>query len=695
MKQKIKKQNVNLRFNILTVLVYLVGIIFLVSLFNMQIVHGAEYRETSNTRLSRESTLEATRGDILDRSGNVLATNSTTFNISLYKTKSDNATLNNCILNLVNLLQANNSSYPDNFPIDGNKKYTINGDELTKWLATYKLSSNTKEGETIDYFINKYEITNSKWADVRKILAIRYEITTKGYSNTKSLEISRDVPREVVAQISEKNESYPGITITTDSERKYNYGNLASHILGYIGRITQNELENSEEGAYKNNDYIGKTGIESLFENYLKGKDGTEEIEMSVDGTVTGSTVTKNAIQGSSVVLTIDSKLQEVAEKALKNNIEKIRNGGFSKRYDANGGSVVVLNVNSGEVLAMASYPDYNPNSWVGGISQDDYNQIKENNALFNKSISGAYAPGSIFKMATAIAGLQSGAITRTEKINDTGVYYYGGQSWNCWYYTDYHRGHGYLNVAGAIQHSCNYFFYETARRMGIDTLDKYASYFGLGKKTGIELPSETAGILASKEKKQNWFGGDVLNAAIGQGDNSFSPLQVAKYIAMVANGGNKINPSIIKTIMNSDGTEESSSQIRKFVNKKLGLSDDKGEELKISKENINSVLAGMESVTSDEGGTAYSVFKNFDIKVGGKTGSAETTGNKVNAWFAGFAPYDDPEICVVVMVENGGHGYYTAEVAKEIIKEYFGMNLDSSEIQEDNSAESYTESID
>ena len=695
MKQKIKKQNVNLRFNILTVLVYIVGIIFLVSLFNMQIVHGAEYRETSNTRLSRESTLEATRGDILDRSGNVLATNSTTFNISLYKTKSDNATLNNCILNLVNLLQANNSSYPDNFPIDENKKYTINGDELTKWLATYKLSSNTKEGETIDYFINKYEITNSKWADVRKILAIRYEITTKGYSNTKSLEISRDVPREVVAQISEKNESYPGITITTDSERKYNYGNLASHILGYIGRITQNELENSEEGAYKNNDYIGKTGIESLFENYLKGKDGTEEIEMSVDGTVTGSTVTKNAIQGSSVVLTIDSKLQEVAEKALKNNIEKIRNGGFSKRYDANGGSVVVLNVNSGEVLAMASYPDYNPNSWVGGISQDDYNQIKENNALFNKSISGAYAPGSIFKMATAIAGLQSGAITRTEKINDTGVYYYGGQSWNCWYYTDYHRGHGYLNVAGAIQHSCNYFFYETARRMGIDTLDKYASYFGLGKKTGIELPSETAGILASKEKKQNWFGGDVLNAAIGQGDNSFSPLQVAKYIAMVANGGNKINPSIIKTIMNSDGTEESSSQIRKFVNKKLGLSDDKGEELKISKENINSVLAGMESVTSDEGGTAYSVFKNFDIKVGGKTGSAETTGNKVNAWFAGFAPYDDPEICVVVMVENGGHGYYTAEVAKEIIKEYFGMNLDSSEIQEDNSAESYTESID
>lgn len=695
MKQKIKKQNVNFRFNVLTVIVYIVGIILLVSLFNMQIVHGAEYRETSNTRLSRESTLEATRGDILDRSGNVLATNTTTFNISLYKTKSDDETLNNCILNLINLLQKNNSNYPDNFPINANKKYTISGNDLTKWLGTYKLSSNTTEEEAINYFIKKYEITNSNWEDIRKILAIRYEITTKGYSNTKSLEISKNVPREVVAQISEKNEDYPGITITTDSERKYEYGSLASHILGYIGRITQSELENSEQGTYENDDYVGKTGIESLFENYLKGTDGTEEIEMSVDGTVTGSTVTKDAIQGSSVVLTIDSKLQEVAEKALKNNIEKIRNGGFSKRYDADGGSVVVLNVNSGEVLAMASCPDYDPNVWVGGISQDDYNQIKENNALFNKSISGSYAPGSIYKMATAIAGLESGAVTRTEKINDTGVYYYGGQAWKCWYYTDYHRGHGYLNVAGAIQHSCNYFFYETARRMGIDTLDKYASYFGLGTKTGIELPSETSGTLASKEEKKDWVGGDVLNAAIGQGDNSFSPLQIAKYIAMVANGGNKINPTIIKTIMNADGTEESSSQIRKFVNNKLGLSSDKGEDVKISKENINAVLSGMESVTSDEGGTAYSVFRNFNIKVGGKTGSAETTGNKVNAWFAGFAPYNDPEICVVVMVENGGHGFYTAEVAKKIIEEYFGMNIDSNEIQEDNSAERYTESID
>ena len=698
MKQKIKKQHVNFRFNVLTIVTYAIGIILIVRLFNLQIVHGAEYRETSNVRLSRESRLEATRGDILDRSGNVLATNTTTFNVSLYKTKSDDETLNKCILNLVNLLIEKGSTYPDSFPINNEKKYTIKDEELTKWLQRYKLDSSTKENEAINYFIKKYKITNEKWEDIRKILAIRYEITLKGYSSTKSLEISKNVSREVVAQISEKNTDFPGITITTDSERTYGYNNLASHIIGYIGSIKQEEYNKSKEtdNPYKNDDYVGRTGIEATFEKYLRGVDGKEEIEMSVDGTVTGSSVTQDAIQGSSVVLTIDSKLQKVAEDALKNNIQKIKSGGFGKRYEAEGGSVVVLDVKTGQVLAMASCPDYDPNLWVGGISKNDYEKIKQENSLFNKSISGAYSPGSVFKMATAIAGLETGAITRTEKINDTGVYHYGNKDYRCWHYTDYHTGHGYVDVRGAIQKSCNYFFYETSKRMGIDNLAKYARYFGFGSKTGIELTSETAGIVASKETAEKlgkrWEGGNTLTAGIGQSDNSFSPLQVAKYIAMVANGGNIVNPTIVKTILNADGTEESTSQIRKYVNERLGLSEQKQEDIKISKENIKVVLEGMKSVAQD-GGTAYNIFRNFDIEIGGKTGSAEA-GKKVNAWFAGFAPYNDPEICVVVMVENGGHGNYTAEVVRDIISEYFGMNINSVEIQENNRAESYTESI-
>ena len=697
MRKKIKKEHVNLRFNVLIIMIYFVGIILISRLFNLQIVHGAEYRQTSDTRLSRERILEATRGDILDRSGNVLASTYTTFSLELYKTKSDDQTLNNCILNLVNLLEQYEEEYPNNFPIDNDKKFTISGDELKNWLREYELSDNSTEQDVINYFVEKYNITNEKWDEIRKILSIRYEITTKGYSSTKSLDIASDVSREVVAQISERNDDFPGITISTDTDRTYGYVTLASHIIGYIGRITQDELDASTDYEYQNDDYVGRTGIEGLFESYLRGVDGKEEIEMSVDGTVTGETVTQEAIQGSNIVLTIDAKLQSIAEKSLKENIEKIKEGGFSQSYETEGGSVVVLDVNSGEVLAMASYPDYDPNSWVGGISQADYKKIQDTNALFNKSISGSYAPGSIFKMVTAIAGLESGSITRTEKINDTGVYRkYADYQPVCWYYTSYHRGHGYLNVSQAIEKSCNYFFYETGDRMGIETLDKYARYFGLGTKTGIELPSETAGILASPEAAENagetWSAGRTLAAAIGQSYHTFSPIQMAKYVAIVANGGNQIKPTIIRNILNADGTESSKTEINEFVNEQLGLSDDGVEDLNISEENLDTVLEGMKSVT-DEGGTAYSIFRDFNIQVGGKTGSAEV-GNKVNAWFAGFAPFDNPEICVVVMVENGGHGYYTAEVAKEIIAEYFGMNITDEQINEDNSAESYIETI-
>ena len=412
----------------------------------------------------------------------------------------------------------------------------------------------------------------------------------------------------------------------------------------------------------------------------------------------------KKLLAGSNVVLTIDSKLQKVVEDALEDNIEKIRNGGFGKSYDAKGGSCVVMNVKTGEVLAMASYPDYNPQSFADGISVEEWNSYANNTSypLLNKTIQSAYEPGSIFKMVTAIAGLESGNITLTEKINDTGVYQKYRTDWKCWYYTDYHIGHGYLNVIGAIEKSCNFFFYETADRMGIDILDKYAKYFGLGTKTEIELPSEVSGILASKEYaksiNKNWNPGDTINAAIGQGYNKFTPLQMTKYISMIANGGKNIDVSIIKTIQNSDGTEVSTEEINKFVNEKLGLTnDEQNEEIKLNSDYLNAVKLGMKSVTSGESGTAYVRFKDFNIEVGGKTGSAEAGQDKnnkdiVNAWFAAFAPYDDPEIAVVVMVENGGHGNYTAEAVRNIIAEYFGMNTQN--VTEDMKAISYTESM-
>ena len=694
--KRINKESINFRFNIATILVYVIGIILIIQLFNLQIINGEKYRTQSNTRLSRRSNLEASRGAIVDKTGNILATSKMGFSIEMYKTKIDDNTLNNTIFELVKILEKHGQKYVDSFPIKIEPfEFTIQGETLQKWKESNKFKDNATAEECFFKFKEKYKIENIKIEEVRKIIAIRYEIIQKGYSSTKPITISQDVSREVVAEISERSGDFPGINIVTEPIRTYTSGNLASHILGYVGKIGEEEYKNKKD-IYDSDDTIGTTGIEYVFEEYLRGKDGKKQLDMAVDGTVTGETVTEEAQAGSQIVLTIDANLQKITETALANNIQKIASGGFSQAYDTKAGSAVVMNVKTGEVLAMASYPDFEPEQFVGGIKSEVWSAYRDNQAkpLTNKAVQDAYAPGSIFKMVSAVAGLESGAISLNERINDTGVYYLGNNDWKCWYWTDYHRGHGYLNVSGAIKHSCNYFFYETGRRMGIDTLAKYAKYFGLGTKTGIELPSETAGTLASQEAKQEkmkeqWYPGDTLSAVIGQSLNNFSPLQMVKYIGMVANGGHKINPTIVKSVKNADGTEVSKEEIRKFTNQKLGLTEDKSEDLNIKQENINAILEGMKSVTSETGGTAYNIFRGFNIEVGGKTGSAEA-GKNVNAWFAGFAPYDNPEIAVVVMVENGGHGNYTAEVVRDVIAEYYGMNTNN--IQEDMTAKPYVE---
>lgn len=700
-----RNEQVNFRFNIITILVYIVGIVLIVQLFNLQVVKGESYREQSNTRLSRVSTIKAARGSILDRSGNELAGVKTENNVEIYKTNISNDELNNSLLNLANLLNQYQVTYTDTFPIKINPfEFTIDGDTLVNWKKTYKISEEATAEEAFYKFKEKYEITSENVEDTRKIVGLRYVITTTGYSATKSITIATNVNEEVVAQISERNSDFPGISIETKAARTYLVGTLAAHVIGYTGQIKEEEYKEKKD-KYDIDDIIGKTGIEYLFEDYLKGQDGEKQIEMSVDGTITGESVSKNAIAGSDIVLTIDSNLQQVTETALENCINKIRSGGFAQSYDAQGGAAVVMNVNTGEVLATASYPTYEPQWFVGGISQENWAYLRDDtrHPQLNKAIQATYEPGSIFKMVTAIAGLESGAITSKEKINDTGVYKKYGEEWKCWYYTSYHRGHGYLNVTQALQHSCNYFFYETGDRMGIDTLAKYALHFGLGQKTGIELPSEKAGAVASREtyaKIRNGATmgpGDTLNASIGQGDNNFTPMQIAKYISSIANGGTVVNPTIIKSVLNSDGTEVSKEEIRNYTNEKLGIeTTDDG--ITISQESISIAKEGMRMAASEAGGTAYNIFKNFNIEVAGKTGSAEagkdSNGNDiVNAWFVCFAPFENPEVAVVVMIENGGHGNYAAEVARDVLTQYFGMN-ETTAVNESVTAIPFTEQM-
>lgn len=694
-----ENQRVNLRFNIITIFVYLIGIILIFQLFNLQIVNGETYREQSNTRLSRVSSIEASRGSILDRAGNELAGVRTKNTVELYKTNVPDEELNSALLKLVNLLDQYGAKYSDTFPIKINPfEFTIDGDELAKWKTKYKIEDNASAEQAFYKFKDKYSITNENIEEIRKILVMRYKISTTGYSATKSITISEDVCNEIVAQISERNSEFPGISIKTDTVRTYAHGSLAAHVLGYTGKISEEEY-NKNKDIYDSDDVVGKTGVEYIFEKYLKGTDGTKQVDMAVDGTITGEYVSEAAIAGNDIVLTIDSNLQQVTETALENCIKKIREGGFAETYDTQSGSAVVMNVNTGEVLAAASYPTYEPEWFVGGIDTETWNSLRDNPAypLLNKTIQSSYAPGSVFKMITAIAGLESGVITTKEKINDIGVYKKYGETWNCWYYTDYHRGHGWINVTQALQHSCNYFFYETGDRLGIDTLAKYALHFGLGRKTGIELPSEKEGSVASKETKaeknngESWYPGDTLSAAIGQSYNDFTPMQIAKYISMIANGGKEINPTIIKTILKADGIEVPREEYENYVKENLEI-ENYEDDIEVSQESIEVAKQGMRMVTEEVGGTAYNIFKNFNVEIAGKTGSAET-GSTVNAWFVCFAPFENPEVAVVVMIEGGAHGNYSAEVVRDILVQYFGMNQ-TNEVNENTQAIPYTEEI-
>ena len=670
-----KNRNTNLRYNIMIVLVIVIGFVLIIQLFNLQIINGNKYRSLSSSRLTRETVIYADRGEILDRNGMKLVTTGTEYNLYLYRTTSDNKKLNENIKNIIEVLEQNDDEYKDNLIIQVNPfSYSVDDEEV---IARFKKNNNINKdysAEQCFYALkDKYGIDTDDVELCRKIMAIRYEITQNGYSNIKPVEIARDITKESVLKFSEENSRFSGIDIMTKPTVTYNNGSFAAHVLGYCGKITESELEKYGNG-YDKNSIIGKTGIQYVFERYLKGKNGIRQIDMDVNGNITGEYITEEPVVGADVQLTIDSKIQSVAEESLKQDIEKISKGGYADKSDAKSGAVVVMNTKTGEILALASYPDFEPQLFTDGISTEKYSEYIKQEALYDRAISGTYAPGSTFKMITAIAGLETGKISKTEKINCTGVYPQAHKP-VCWYYTSYKSGHGALDVSQAIQHSCNYYFYEIGYRIGINTLSEYSKYFGLGRKTGIELPSESSGNIASSdraaEENRDWYLGETLSAAIGQSYNNVTPVQMAKYISTLVNGGHQIDVTLIKSVVDSDGNEINNKEIEVYVNKLLGINKDNVNEKIFAEENLSVVLEGMKNVTTETGGTAYSTFADSAIKVGGKTGSAQA-GDKTHAWFVGFAPFDDPEIAVVVLIENGAHGSYAAPVAKDIFDAYF-----------------------
>lgn len=673
------------------IVVIVISVIFIATLFNLQIVNGENYREQSEKRMLRTKNITAPRGEIYDRNGVILATNKLSYDVELYKVRVSTKEQNDGILRLVEILNENSDKVYSTFPVndDLNGFNFENTEEEQKWKKEMKLDSTLTFDQVIDKYIEKYELQD--YSDNRlnqiKMVEIKYEANLNGYSLFNSATIAKDISQKSVAKIGEEKYKIYGISIVSVPKRYYPNGNLLSHTIGYVSKISSTEYEKKKEQGYNVNSVIGKAGIEQSFEKYLRGNDGVIKEETDTLGNVSSQTETTEAKSGDNVTLTIDYRLQKVAEESLLNTINGLQNGTLvgKKFSDANAGAVVVLDVDSGEVLASASYPTYDINSLIGGISLKDWNALQNNSLhpMLNRVVSGIYSPGSTFKMLVGMAGLMNGKITVDEKYYDPGIYPYGYHP-KCWLYTDRHMTHGWINIEGAIKGSCNCYFYEVGRRIGISEIVKYAKLFGLGQKTGIELSGEAAGTIAGADDKSEdglkspWYLGDTLSAAIGQSGSSYTPIQLANYIATIANGGKLNKVSLIKSVDNEvAGTSESLADINKYISEYTGVNFEE-KDLNINSEYIDAIKKGMLSVTSETGGTSYIVFKNSDIQVAGKTGTAQVPNGNNNGIFVGFAPYDNPKIAVVAVIEHGGEGTYTANVVKPIMEEYFNIDKES-----------------
>ena len=673
--QEKRKNPMKNRYIIIYIFILLISALILHRLFSLQIIEGESYRVVSDSRLARSIPIKAPRGEILDRYGRPLVTNRVGYSVAVSKIDDDKTAMNRMILNLCNLSQNEGLDYEDTLPISGDEPFifTFDGnteEEKLEKEAQFRIENSydsaVSAADIIEKYIKKYEISEKySKAEIRKICGMRYAMEKRSFSSNNPYIFLKDVDINLVTQLKEQKENFPYITVYEEPVREYVCGTVAAHILGRTGIIDADEYAVLKNSGYGMNDYLGKQGAEKAFEKYLKGTDGANSLERKIKDGKSEIVYSRDPIPGNSVVLTLDLDLQRAAEKSLEENIKKIaRSSKINDGHDANAGAAVAIDVKTGEILALASYPSYDPAKF-----NKLYNELLSDPAkpMFNRAINGAYEPGSTYKPAVAVAALEESLVTPNEKITDKGVYKYLGHDFACWIYRSSRGTHGSINTSQALQHSCNYFFYEMGRRLGIDNINKYSEMFGLGDYTGIELENEEAkGQIANPEAREKaggeWYPGDVLQAAIGQSDNLFTPIQLANYTATLANGGALYNAHLLKSVKSNktyEIIEEKEPEVRSNI--------------EIKQQNYNAVLEGMRLVAAE--GTASSVFQGFPVQTAGKTGSAQVSRGSANGIYIGFAPFDDPQIAVAVVVEHGGSGGKVSYIGRDIFEEYFFGN--------------------
>lgn len=655
----------------LTAIILVIAVvgIFGYALYDIQIVNEEYYKARNNADKIYTVSIEAARGEIVDRNGNSLVSNrqgnSIILDAAYFPSKSDNASRNAVIINLISLFEQNGEEYVNNLPLvlNGNSiEFTDDEDAVAtmKSKDVFNLQSYATAQNCFDAMVDEYGLEEYDTETALKIGAIRYELTRLMFSIENPVTIADDVSSETVAAIKEDQKDYLGANVKAVAYREYTDSTIAPHILGTIRKINADEYSTLKDSGYNITDSIGESGIEAAMESELRGTPGEMTITIDKDGNVTEE-ITKNPVQGNTVVLTIDRDLQRLAQQKLEETCNSVS-------ASDSAGAVVVEDVNSGEILAAASYPTYDINDYYSNYSSLASNK---RNPLWNRFALGTYAPGSTFKPAMACAALEEGIINENTTFRCRGIFQYYDVAFHCLN----NRAHGNENVKEALRDSCNIFFYNCADRLGISKMNEYASMFGLGEKTGVEI-NEAAGVLAGPASAQRynrkWQMGDTIQSAIGQSDNLFTPLQLSNYCATIANGGTRYEMHFVKSIINtSNGSiDETGASV--------------AEELPISSNTFSIVQQGMRMVATT--GAPASVFNKISTDVACKTGTSQVikNGEKVNNGFLiTYAPYENPEISIASVIELAGSGTSTAEITSSIIDYYYSNNTDEKPAQQ------------
>lgn len=671
MDEEEKKSSGKGRFLFAALVIAAIGVVFVLRLVDWQVKNGAKWLQQASQAGSDTVKMDAARGEILDCKGNGLAINESGYAIQFNAAKLDEKTENKTILTLIKLMNSRKEKWTDSLPIrltsGGKYEFLPGKDSEITYLKSkdyLHMNSYATADECMQQMIDKYKCTGYSPEDTRSILSVRYNMTKSGFSVSQPYIFATGVQQATVAIISENSFYLPGVETKITTVRKYPNGTLLPHILGTVGAISPEEYN----ALHKTKDYaldarIGKSGVEQAYEDWLRGKPGEKSVRFKPDGSYASESVTKQPSSGDTVYLTIDSNLQKVINASLAKHVTEARTQG--KGTDCHAGAAVVLRVKDFAVLAASTYPSYDSNKYTNDPNY--YSQLLKDTSkpLINRAFDGVFTPGSVFKPSVALAALQEGAITNSTTFYCGGVFVLNDLRLRCWN----HAGHGTISVQSALAESCNVFFCNTAFHTGISAMNLYAKRLSLGQKTGIEIGESTGTLAGPAERKEAggiWTAGDTCQAGIGQSDNMLTPVQLATMCATIANNGIRLKTHIVDKITDYSRT--------KTVYKTPATQVDT---LGVSQENLGYVKSGMRAVATR--GTAASTFANYGIAVAGKTGTGQTGNGSDNVSFIGFAPYDNPQIAISVMLEHGAGSAYSNAVAKDIFDAYFyGLTVDA-----------------